>query len=154
MNYLLATLLSKHDPTNYDDIIHFYRRSFTIGDTRYESQFWYARALYLNGSVDKAKPIFQDLTTARVPPHLKNKARGIVVAKSGIECFKGSIIKHESNFAFVRREKYGDDIFIFKDPKIKNWEEYRVGVNIAFNIAFNYKGVVAINTEISNPPRL
>ena len=148
VNYLLATLLSKNDPTNYEDIIHFYRRSFTMGDTRYESQFWYARALYLNGLIDKAKPIFKDLTSARVPPHVKNRAKGIVLTKSGIESFKGTIINHESSFAFIRREKHGDDIFVFKDSKIKNWEEYRIGINVTFNVAFNYKGIIAINTEI------
>lgn len=148
VNYLLGTLLNQHDPTNFDEIIHFFRKSFTLGDTRYESQFWYARALYLNNEVGKAKPFFKDLSAARVPPYVKNKTRGIVISPEAAEIFHGTIISHESNFAFVRREKYGDELFLFKESKINNWNEYRVGVNLAFNVAFNFKGIIAINSKI------
>lgn len=144
VNFKYANLLSIENPTNYTDIIHYYRRSFTLGDSRYEAQFWYARALYLNDQIPKAKEGFKELSRARVAPKLKNLARGIVNSNNDILYFKGSIIRHESNFAFLKRDRLGDEIFLHKDPKINNWEEFTIGKQITFNIAFNYKGPIAI----------
>ncbi len=148
VSYQLATLLRKSDPENYESYISLYRRAFTKGDTRYEAQFWYARSMYLNGSVEKAKDVFNDLTIARIPPVVKNKVRGVVNSKLGLIDFNGIIVKQEDSFAFIRRDRYGDDIFFYRESFIKNWSEFSVGKPIKFNLAFNYKGAICVNVEL------
>lgn len=144
----LATLLRMSNPLDYESYIYLYRRAFTKGDTRFEAQFWYARSIYLSGNIQKAKEIFKDLSNARLSPIVKNKCRGIVNSISDQIIFKGVVIKHEGTYAFVKRDKYGDDLFFYRDPTIKNWERFRIGVNVMFNLAFNYKGAICVNVQL------
>ena len=148
VNYQLASLKRREDPLNFDSYIYLYRRAFTKGDTRYEAQFWYARALYLSGDFPKAKEIFKDLSTARMSPKAKNKIRGIVNSNEDMTVFTGIIVKQEDSYAFIQRNKYGDDIFFYRDSSISNWDEYRIGTNVIFNLAFNYKGTICVNVKI------
>lgn len=149
VNYQLARLISKLEPTNYEEISHYYRRSFTKGDTRFDSQFWYARSLFLKGDIKDAFSLFEQLGRARVAPKIKNSEEGKVLHSNGkIKLFKGRIERMESNFAFVRREKEGDDIFMFRSPSIKDWIDFRIGSKLEFNLAFNYKGPVVINPKL------
>lgn len=148
VNYQLANFLMEKQPQNFDSYIYLYRRAFTKGDTRFEAQFWYARSLYLSGDIEEAKLIFKSLATARMPPSVKNKLRGEVYENESISQFKGEIVKHESSYAFIRRSKFGDDIFLYRDNLFKNWSDFKVGVQVNFNLAFNYKGPICINPGI------
>lgn len=150
VNYLLAKLISKIDPSNHDDILHYYRRSFTKGDTRYDSQFWYARSLFLKGEKVEASAIFEELGKARIAPKIKNASNGMILKDNGeITSFKGYIERMESNYAFVKREKYGDEIFMFRDQSNKHWIDYRINLKLEFNISFNYKGPIVINPKLT-----
>ncbi|OEK00112.1 hypothetical protein BFP97_00645 [Roseivirga sp. 4D4] len=148
VNYQMATLIREKSPTDYDSYTYLYRRAFTKGDTRYEAQFWYSRSEYLNGNFNKAKEIFGDLSTARMSPSVKNKVRGVVNSESNKISYKGVIVKQEASYAFVRRDKYGDDIFLYRSPKIHDWHLYKVGSHVKFNLAFNYKGTICINLKL------
>jgi hypothetical protein len=52
------------------------------------------------------------------------------------------------SYAFVNRDVIGDRIFIYRFTGNKNWDEYRIGSRISFNIGFNFKGAIAVNTNI------
>lgn len=147
VNYQLASFKRRSDPLNFESYIYLYRRAFTKGDTRYEAQFWYARAMYLTGEYDKAKEVFKNLSTARMSPYAKNKTRGIVNSKEDMTKFNGVIVKQEGSYAFIQRDKYGDDIFFYRDFLIDNWDKYKIGTNVVFNLAFNYKGTICINVK-------
>lgn len=149
VNYLLAKLINELDPKNYDDISHYYRRSFTKGDTRYDSQFWYARTLFLKGEIDESKKMFESLGKARISPKIKNNLDGIILKEDGEKkVFKGIIEKMESNYAFVKREIHGDSIFMFREKGIHDWKDFRINSNLEFNLSFNYKGPVIVNPNL------
>lgn len=149
VNYFLAKLISKVEPSNHDEISHYYRRSFTKGDTRYDSQFWYARSLFLKGDKVEAATMFEELGEVRIAPKVKNAANGMILKDNGkIKSFNGKVERLESNYAFVKREKYGDDIFMYRDSSIKDWIDFRVNSRLEFNISFNYKGPIIINPKL------
>lgn len=148
VNFKYAYLLCKAIPINKKDILHYYRRSFTLGDTRYQAQFWYARALYIFNQIDDAREIFDSLSYARVPPDPKRRPRGIVNSRNNILTFEGSIIRKELQFAFVKRDGIGDDIFIYRYNESNNWDDFKIDSRITFSLAFNYKGAIAISTKI------
>lgn len=149
VNFLLAKLISKIEPANHEEITHYYRRSFTKSDTRYESQFWYARSLFLKGDRKDAYAIFNDLGKVRLSPKVKNAANGLILTEQGnSKKFKGNIERLESNYAFVKREKKGDDLFMYRDSKIRDWIDFRINSKLEFNIAFNYKGPIVINPKL------
>ncbi|WP_421942431.1 SIR2 family protein [Pedobacter sp.] len=145
LSYKYAQYISLLEPTNEHDIIHYYRRSFTLGDTRYEAQFWYARALYIFNKIEKAKEIFDVLSFARLSPDKKHEVRGVIQNNNKIhEVFKGSIVRKELNFAIVRRDTYGDTIFINKGHCKELWESVKNNGTIAFHIGFNFKGPLGL----------
>lgn len=148
LNFHLATLLRFENPTNYKSFIYLYRRSFTQGDTRYEAQFWYARSLYLDGEYVKAQNVFEDLSVARMPPYVKNKARGVVNSTLDKIKYHGEIVKQEASYAFVRRNKFGDEIFFHRKSSIKNWNDFKIGTPIEFSLDFNYKGPICVDVKL------
>ena len=148
VNFKYAHLLSKINPSNDKDILHYYRRSFTKGDTRYEAQFWYARALYIFNEIEDARQIFEHLSYARVPPGKKNTPHGRVKSDGNLVLYKGTIDRKEANFAFVTRDILGDDIFLYRYSEKKDWDIFTVGAKVSFNLAFNFKGSIALNSKV------
>lgn len=148
INFEFARLIQKSDPQNHKEIIHHYRRSFTKGDTRYEAQFWYARAQYVFNNINEAKEVFDELAYIRMSPDKKNKPRGLLKENDQFITFEGSLIRIELSYAFVKRDILGDGIFIYRYSENKNWDTYKVGARISFNLAFNFKGPIAVNTKI------
>jgi hypothetical protein len=149
INFELAKLIQETEPQNEKDIIHYFRRSFTKGDSRYESQFWYARSNYIFNHIPEAKEVFDELSYVRLAPDIKNKPRAYITDDEGnLIKFEGSLIHKEMSYAFVNRDVIGDRIFIYRFTGNKNWDEYRIGSRISFNIGFNFKGAIAVNTNI------
>lgn len=148
LNYKYAMLLQKqHDPS-YDDIKHHLRRSFTKGDSRYQSQFWYARALFLSNEIPEAREIFRSLSSINISPQIKYTPVGMIKYNGKPVPFEGTVVKLELTYGFIRRDGFSDDVFFFRDHNEEiNWELLRRGVRLKFNIGFNYKGATALNVQ-------
>lgn len=146
INYNYAMLLMKKSPDNFKDLIYYLKKSFTEGDNRYQAQYWYARTLFLDNQVEDSRKIFKRLSTLSIDPEVKNTPRGIVMSgKSPVE-FSGRIIMLEASYGFVKRDIYGDAVFMSKYDNYDTWNRFRTSDKIKFNLGFNYKGPVAINT--------
>ena len=147
VNFQLAKLLQNIPDTPTSEVRHYLSRSFTTGDTNYAAQFEYARLLYLEGEIDQADHLFEDLKFAKVHTRMKRAPRGIVrnSLDKPVE-FLGNLVGVESTFGFVKRDRYADDLFTHEsyNPDI-NWNTLRLGKRLRFNMAFNYRGPVAIN---------
>jgi hypothetical protein len=148
VNFRYAYLTNLLTPDNQSDILHYYRRSFTMGDTRYDSQFWYARALYIFNDIPKAKEIFDYLTSARVGIDEKREPRGVITVKNKSVEFSGTIIRKEQHFLIVKRDKIGDTIFINRFNVYKSWDNINISTVVYFNLAFNFMGPIAINVYV------
>lgn len=146
LNFKLAELLSKYFKGTIEEILHYLRRSFTKGDSRFNAQFWYARALYLNNQFSESKEIFTEIEKARLDPSIKKAARGMIKENNIPVIFEGEVFKLFFNYGFIKRNKFGDTIFFntqdFEDGKLTN------GQPIVCNIAFNFKGPIATNIKL------
>ena len=143
-----AYLLSLQPNPNYTLISSYYRRAFTLGDNRYEAQFWYARALYLSNESEKASEQFKILSRAKVNPEFKKMPRGIMNSKEEVKTFKGSVSRIEANYAFIIREAFSDQIFLYRHTLKLEWSKIKVGSRISFEIMFTYSGPVAVNIKL------
>ena len=145
LNFKLAELLSKSPIGNIEEILHFLRRSFTKGDSRFNAQFWYARALYINHQMPESKVLFSEIEKARLDPAIKRNPRGKIKENNLPVLFEGEIFKLLFNYGFIKRNKFGDTIFFnsreFNEPHLS------IGQPVEFNIAFNFKGPIAINIK-------
>jgi hypothetical protein len=151
MNFSYAMLLMKKKPDNYTDLIYYLRKSVTEGDSRYQAQFWCARSLFLNNQAEEAKKIFSRLKNLAIDPVVKHSARGTITENGKAITYSGRIVMLEASYGFVRRELYGDDIYLSKFESNTLWSSLKPGMPIKFNVGFNYKGPVAINIKLNNP---
>lgn len=147
VSFRMAELLSLIENPDYGSIIHFYRRSFTIGDNRFEAQFWHARALYINNEIEKSTNEFERLSRAKVNPEYKRNPRGIMNSKTNMRQFKGSITSVEDNYAFVKRDAFGDEIFLYRHTSKVDWLNLKIASRVSFFIKFNYRGPVAVDVK-------
>lgn len=145
LNYRYAELLGTYNLAENSEIIHYLRRSFTNGDSRFQAQFWYARSLFLEKDKEGSFKIFQILKKVNLNPHIKNTPQG-VLKENGVDViFTGEVVSIQYNFGFIRRDKYGDDIYFRIGEGLDFGLKSRKQVK--FNIGFNYSGPVAINIK-------
>lgn len=152
VNYRYAMNLTKSKIPDLETIKHHLKRSFTKGDSRYQSQFWYARTIYLLGEIEEANQFFDTLKNISILPKLKSKPRGKVRQNGSLVSFKGNVFKIESKYGFLTRDGIGDTIYFYRYEFAANydsiWEKITTGTRVTFNLAFNYRGAVAVNIKL------
>lgn len=152
VNYRYAMNLTKDKVPDLNTIKHHLKRSFTKGDSRYQSQFWYARTIYLLGEIEDANLIFDTLKNISILPNLKSKPRGKVRQNGHLISFKGVIYKIESKYGFLTRDGIGDKVYFYRYEFAANydsiWDKINSGTRVTFNLAFNYRGAVAVNLKL------
>jgi tetratricopeptide (TPR) repeat protein len=148
LNFKYAILLSKKDVVDYSEIKHFLRRAFTMGDSRFQAQFWYARCLYLLHEHIEAKKIFEVLDRANIDIKIKNEPRGSLKVDGITIKYTGRIIDTEMNHGFIKRDEIADDIYFYRyHEEYNNWDEFKRGVRVQFTLAFNYRGPIGLNVK-------
>jgi hypothetical protein len=148
INYRLAMLLMHDERQNWAEIRHHLRRSFTEGDSNYTAQFHFARVLYLDRNINEAMAIFRRIGEAHIDIRIKNEPRCKVVDGENPVLHSGAVHKRESSYCFVIRDRYNDRIFSHKDlSKESEWVGLMPGMRVTFELAFNYRGPVALNIK-------
>lgn len=150
LNYKYGMLLEQRDLPNYEDIKYYLRRSFTNGDSRFNSQLQYARCLYLTNQINDAKEIFVILSKVNADPAIKKETIGIIKSNKKPVKFEGIIYTLELSYGFIRRDGIGDDIYFYRFENDYDWDQVKRGVKVNFFIAFNYKGAIAVSISIIN----
>lgn len=148
LNFKFALGLSENSEPDWSLIRHYLRKSFTLGDTRYEAQFWYARCLYILNDLSSARAIFDFLKDAKLDSEIKKTPRGEVFSQGQVRIFQGVITSVETSFGFIRRDEWNDSIyFIRSNENIAVWDKLIKYQRVRFKLQFNYRGAVA--TDIS-----
>ena len=151
INFKYATLLSKQINCNYIDVKHYLRRSFTMGDSRYQAQFWYARCLFLCNEISESREMFDILKDVKSDIKIKNEPRGKVRKDGKIVKFTGTISDCEHNYGFIKRDEIGDSIYFYRyHADYHNWESFKRNVRVNFIMSFNYRGAIALELKIIN----
>ena len=148
LNFLLGRLLSE---TNADSLLieSCLRRSFSEGDNNLDAQFWYGRQLYINDKAEVAQRVFQKLAGTAMSPHMRFRHRGQWLKEDGTpRVFSGKCTILDAAYGYIQRDGLGDAVYFPRDgiynPK---HEELSRGVRVSFEMTFNFKGPVAINTR-------
>ncbi|HLO70302.1 MAG TPA: SIR2 family protein [Flavipsychrobacter sp.] len=150
LNFRLAQLLEKKNDNNLVDIIHHLRRSFTNGDSRYHAQFLYARALFINGDYENSKQLFSKLGRINTSPDIKNTPRSKVRSGGVVVEYTGDVSSIYYNHGWITRHKYGDSIY-FRTAEVEESNKVlKFRKQVKFNIAFTYRGPIAVNIKDIN----
>jgi len=151
VNYQLGLLLLYSDLGDVSNILHHLRRGFTKGDRRFDAQFQYARVLYINGELQEAVSIFNDLKNAELPRSVKFDVRGYWTENKQPVRFFGKLIRREATFGFVLRDGVRDKIYCnAKTVDSKEWRLLKLNSRVEFTIGFNYLGPVVFSVRRSS----
>lgn len=150
INFKLAMLLSGVYHVINPDIKHHLRRSFTEGDSNFVAQFWFARLLYLEGDFEGARKLFRNLDNRNIDIRIKREPRGLVKHPDGSNVmFQGFISSLESSYGFIIRDGDQQRIFLHSSNSTNDeWLEYKVDKRVNFNLAFTYKGPLALHVKL------
>lgn len=144
LNASMGYLLQRHFPLELMEIESYWRKSFTPSDTNYTSQFWFARALYLNKKFDEAFKIFHELKTARVSRDVKLEIAGWIRQSDRMQRFEGSVASIEEGHAWIAIYGMAHTIYLHRSNVANTeWSRLTRGGAIAFAIGFNYMGPAA-----------
>lgn len=141
LHFTKGKMLSNFPEENILEILHHLRKSFTANDSRHDAQFLYARALYLNNQINDAKNIFNELSQIPIAPSIKRQPRGFLKKNGKKLKFSGTIKKNELSHGFLTRDIFGDSLYF---DKYNMQIEISYGDRVSFNVAFTYRGPIAI----------
>lgn len=151
LNYHLAELLRKHTNTGKDDLIYYYRRGYTPGDSNYYAQFWHARFSYLSDDKqihDDSKNIFNGLRLARLSYKAKTEIRDIDKKDGKATVFYGRINSKRADYGFITIDGNARNLYFPASSIVEDiWDAFQEGDRVSFNIGYNLKGPLAL--EIS-----
>jgi hypothetical protein len=139
LNFRYAKLLSEKSPENYVNLKHYLRKSFTKGDKRYESQYWYARCLYLLDEKDESLIYFNSLKDIPLDVRIKRKLNGFITLNGKNKVFEGTIIKLENSFGFIKKDFTGESIYFIRNIN----DSLKYNSRVKFYLAFNFNGLIA-----------
>ena len=151
VHFNYAKLLIDTDDANGMDIEYHLRRAFTDGDRNAEAQFWYARQLYINGSLDDSQVRFRQLRRVSANPATKRRVRGVILDNGQEKKFAGSVAHSVAEYGFVIRDGLADRVYLHPnnaEPSI--WSRLERGARLTFSIGFNYWGAAAINIDVES----
>lgn len=144
INGALARLIDNHFPSEFSMSEKCWSRAFTVGDTNYSSQFYFARRLYLNEKYDEAIKLFAKLKIARVSRDIKTHIDGWVFENGTKKLFTGIVSRVEDDFALLSIRGQSRAIFLPRNEvRTDNWSSIRTGNTVQFHLGFNYIGPVA-----------
>jgi hypothetical protein len=153
LNASMGHLIQRYFPEELIEIESCWRKSFTPGDTNYTSQFWFARALYLNSKFEDAFYIFKVLKTARVSREVKLELAGWIRQDGKIKRFEGTVSNIEEGHVWMTPYGKAHSIYLHRSNVLgPEWTKIVKGDSLAFGIGFNYMGPAASIVALSKSP--
>lgn len=149
INFEYAEVLRKEGVTDKSDLLYYYRRAFTPGDSNHEAQFWFARFAFnsTNSSHKKlSSELFSLLRNVRVSHDSRVKVRDFDRIGDKPSRLQGNIIKKRDGYGFIQVDGVESEIF-FPENEVDNeiWDAVLEGDRVSFNFGFTYKGPVCCN---------
>ena len=151
-NLAFAKLLMHQDEeANANITLSYLRRSFSDGDTHYEARLLYARACMLYGDIKRGEEEFDLLRRIYIQSRDRPVAP-VKVAGNGPKRFSGTVISMGGGFAFLKSPELRFNVFFSKGSLAGGiWQTLSKGKPVAFALAFNYRGPIALDVELTAP---
>lgn len=148
LNYDFAELIRKLDPGSdincSEQLLSYYRRSFTKGDKNYRAQLLCAREYALAGKHAEARQLFEHLKSAAVPFSIKSQVKELVRAAEGeLRRFNGTVTQRRDTYGFVELDHEGISCYFNGDSLSKAEGLPAVGERVSLALGFSFMGPTA-----------
>ncbi len=150
-NFALAKLfLRRGTRDERGRVIHLLRRSFMHGDTQFDARYWYARELYLRGSVGEAKSIFNELGKAPLAPAVRNKLRGFVYDDDdNRKVYRATVTRKEETYFIASAIGFPTGVFCHASSVEESvWRSVEIGGAVRLTIGFSMRGPAGHLVEV------
>jgi predicted ATPase len=147
----VAKLLTRMDDVSHrDEITYQLRLSFVRGDANLDAQFWFARQSVLYGDAQAGYATFRELAKAETHAESRNAVKGIVLTSDGkARRFVGSVDKLYDTFCFIKCADIKGEAFAHSSEfSAKDWARGTRGALASFDLAFTFKGPMAMRVTI------
>lgn len=152
LNFQYAELLRGSAGASPDELVYFYRKSFTKWDQNYESQFWFARFLYEDTDPEKAKEakeVFRRLRDVPLSHAERIRIRDTIGGPDAPKPFSGTVVRVEATHGFVSIDGRGDWLFFHRSAMDEStWSEISAEKRVTFAVGFNLRGPTAIRIRL------
>jgi len=144
LHYAYAKLLMTYPTASTEEIEHHLRRAYTPGDQNLDAQHLDERQLYIGGSFEEARRLFEGIGSARVPATLKFQPRYPID-----DTYGGEVHTVEASYCWIVRDGIQDWIYC-RQETVENriWRNLLPGTRVTFRLAFNMRGPVAIDVAL------
>jgi tetratricopeptide (TPR) repeat protein len=129
------------------------RRSFSAEDQNYEDRFNFAQFMFLNGDVQDAVDLFDQINRRapegfrRMTPSKDN------IFTSKLPRYSGVVERLRGRFLFVKSPRYPRDIFAHRSSSNPDvFDELAIGQEVNFRIRFNREGPNAVDIKCGRLP--
>lgn len=152
LNFQYAQAIIAQRPTADSDeaetLLFHFKRAYQAG-SNIQSQYWYARQLFLAGKNSESKEIFGQLSRV-APPYLKRDDIGIVMGPlSQPRIYYGQVAYVTEGFGLVDNTAPFARIFFRRVGGLFETNDVKQNERVGYNIAFNAKGPIAINMFVA-----
>lgn len=129
-------------------ILDHLKRSFTLGDTYFEAQFWFARELFLQSKFPESKTAFAEIHE-RSPGRFRTSFSAPALKPNGAQIvYEGKVERLEEGYAFIRVAQFPTALFASRsDSSHDEWEKLNSGGAVLSSLAFSRRGARAINVR-------
>ncbi|WP_447916318.1 SIR2 family protein [Delftia acidovorans] len=148
LNLTMAkTLMAAAEYANGELILTHLRRSFSDGDSNYESRLLFARSNLLYGDVAKGQAEFDSLRKLYIDN--RDQIRAMVRETDGtIRKFTGKITAKQAGHGFISCTELRFKIFMHISRTNVPWSQLSVGTKVEFALGFNFRGPAVKDIEI------
>ena len=139
----LALIKVKEKP--HESIEYHFKSSYSSGDNKFDSRFYFAEYLYWAGRIEEAQAIFDEID--RLAPKnfrpMAAKTDDLITGRIGE--FSGNVETRKERYFFIRSGSSPNSIFAHYSSIIETtYDEIEVGGKVKFRVRFNRKGPVAV----------
>ena len=149
LNYQYAEFLRTTGSLDTDNMLYHYQRSFTKGDTNYESQFWFARFAFESTDVEAtrvSREIFDGLRQVSMPHDERIRIRDVIGGMNTPTQLGGNISRIEGAHGFVVPDGSTQWVFFHRSGIDEvTWATLSTSNRVTFSVGFNLRGAIAID---------
>lgn len=149
LNFHYAELLRTYTDSATEELIYYYRRAFTPGDSNYQAQFWFARYSFSSlkqGDSEYARQVFENIRKGKVSFEERHKIRDVDGSLEIPKTYHGEIIRKREGYGFISVDGSGSEIFVHSNNVVDDlWTAMKEGDRVTFNLAYSFSGPAATN---------
>jgi hypothetical protein len=143
LHFGYAQLLVDEVGSNHEEIVYHLERSFAPGDSNFQARLLLGRQYYIVNEFQRSKSVFNELSEMRASSDVRGR-----IYHSLENPFRGTVVKLESSYCFIRRVATSDWVFAHRDNvDEETWQSILLNSEVQFRIGFTFRGASAFDVS-------